>query len=148
MFDNPKKELERLQQELLDAEKQPEDYYTDEELEHLKDRYLRAYGNLNLYYQENECNFTVVNAGLVYQGIEALQNEGRFCKQNLDSSKPVYAAFDISSKDKMTDATAGVIFQFINGRMIICTSGVMSLMASAIFCATDIESECAIYIVS
>lgn len=33
MFDNPKKELERLQQELLDAEKQPEDYYTDEELE-------------------------------------------------------------------------------------------------------------------
>ena len=93
--------------------------YTDEELEHLKDRYLRAYGNLNLYYQENECNFTVVNAGLVYQGIEALQNEGRFCKQNLDSSKPVYAAFDISSKDKMTDATAGVIFQFINGRMII-----------------------------
>ena len=33
MFDNPKKELERLQQELLDAEKQPEDYYTDEDLE-------------------------------------------------------------------------------------------------------------------
>ena len=29
MVDNPKKELERLQQELLDAEKQPEDYYTD-----------------------------------------------------------------------------------------------------------------------
>lgn len=33
MFDNPKKELERLQQELLDAEKTPEEYYTDEELE-------------------------------------------------------------------------------------------------------------------
>ena len=33
MFDNPKKELERLQQELLDVEKQPEDYYTDEDLE-------------------------------------------------------------------------------------------------------------------
>ena len=33
MFDNPNKELERLQQELLDAEKQPEDYYTDEDLE-------------------------------------------------------------------------------------------------------------------
>lgn len=33
MFDDPKKELERLQQELLDAEKTPEEYYTDEELE-------------------------------------------------------------------------------------------------------------------
>ena len=33
LFDDPKKELERLQQELLDAEKTPEEYYTDEELE-------------------------------------------------------------------------------------------------------------------
>lgn len=93
--------------------------YTDEELEQLKDRYLRAYGNLNLYYQENECDFTVVNAGLVYQGIEKLKEEGRYRRFNLDSSKPVYAAFDISSKDKTTDATAGIIFQVINGMMFI-----------------------------
>lgn len=93
--------------------------YTDEELEKLKDRYLRAYGNLNLYYQENECDFNTVNAGLVYQGIEALQNEKRFTRFNLDTSKPVYAAFDISSKNTATDATAGIIFQLINGMMFI-----------------------------
>jgi len=93
--------------------------YDDEEVEKLKDQYLRAYGNLNLYYQENECDFTVVNAGLVYQAVEQLQKEGRYCRMNLDSSRPVYVAFDISSKDKMTDATAGLVFQYYNGRMIV-----------------------------
>lgn len=93
--------------------------YDDEAVEKLKDQYLRAYGNLNLYYQENECDFTVVNAGLVYQGVESLQNEGRFTPMNLDSSRPVYVAFDISSKDKMTDATAGIVYQYYNGRMVV-----------------------------
>lgn len=93
--------------------------YTDRDIEILKDHYLRQFGNLNLYYQEHECNFTTVNAGLVYQGIGRLVTEHRFTNFNLDPTQPVYAAFDISSKGKTTDATAGIIFQFYNNKFMI-----------------------------
>lgn len=93
--------------------------YTTEEIERLRDRYIRAYGNDNLFRQENFCDFTVVNAGLVYLAIENLVREKRFCKYNLDTQKPVYIAFDIASKGKESDSTAAVIFQYINNRMII-----------------------------
>lgn len=93
--------------------------YTEEEIEMLKSQYYREFGNLNFYYQENECKFTTVNAGLVYQGIEQLRTDGRYCSFNLDTSKPVYVAFDIGSKDKMTDSTSCIIFQYYNGKMFI-----------------------------
>lgn len=93
--------------------------YTDEEIEMLKSQYYREFGNLNFYYQENECEFTTVNAGLVYLAIEQLQKENRFTQFNLDSTKPVYVAFDIGSKAKMTDSTAAIIFQYYNGKMFI-----------------------------
>lgn len=93
--------------------------YTPEEIEQLQDRYMRAYGNLNLFYQENYCNFTTVNSGLVYQGIEQLRDEHRYAPINIDQSKPLYMAWDISSKGKMSDATACIVFQYINGRFII-----------------------------
>lgn len=93
--------------------------YTEEGIERLKDRYLRQFGNLNLYKQEYECEFTTVNAGLVYQGIEKLVEEKRFTPYNIDTTKPVYAAFDISSKEKTTDATAGIVFQYYNGKMFV-----------------------------
>lgn len=93
--------------------------YEDEEIEQLKDRYLRAYGNLNLYYQENECKFTTVNAGLVYLGIEQLMGENRYRRFALDSHYPVYVAFDIASKAKITDATAAIVFQYINRQLFI-----------------------------
>lgn len=93
--------------------------YTEPEIEVLKDRYLRQFGNLNLYEQEYECKFTTVNAGLVYLGIEKLVEEKRFTSFNLDTSRPVYAAFDIGSKDKVTDATSAVVYQYYNGKMFI-----------------------------
>lgn len=93
--------------------------YTDEDIEMMKDRYLRAYGDLNLFHQENYVNFTTVNSGLVYRGIEKLKDDGRFIPTNLDTSRPVYMAWDISSKGKVSDATSCVVFQYINGRMII-----------------------------
>lgn len=93
--------------------------YTAEEVEKLKTHYLRGYGDLNTFYQENYCDFTKTNSGLVYRGIEKLREEHRFTPANLDSSKPVYMAWDISSKGKMSDATACIVFQFINGRFII-----------------------------
>lgn len=82
-------------------------------------RCIRAYGNLNVWNQENLCTFETANAGLVYLGIEQLRKEGRFCRFNIDTSKPVYVAMDIASKGAVTDATAAVIFQYINNMMFI-----------------------------
>lgn len=93
--------------------------YNEEDIDLLKDRYIRAYGDLNLFYQENYCDFTVVNSGLVYKAIEQLRNEKRYCPVNIEPSQPLYMAWDISSKGKTSDATACVIYQFINGRMIL-----------------------------
>lgn len=93
--------------------------YTKEEIDELRFRYIRAYGNDNLFRQENYCDFTTVNAGLVYLGIENLVREKRYCKFNLDTSRPTYVAFDIASKGKESDSTAAIVFQFINGRMMI-----------------------------
>lgn len=93
--------------------------YSPAEIERLQSQYLREFGNLNFYYQENECDFTTVNAGLVYQGVEKLEKEGRFREFNLDSSRPVYIAFDIASKNKMTDSTSAIIFQYYNGTLFL-----------------------------
>ena len=93
--------------------------YTEAELEVLKDRYLRQFGNLNLYEQEYECKFTTVNAGLVYLGIQQLIEEKRFTRFNLDTTKPVYFAWDISSKSKTSDATSCIVWQQIDNKMFI-----------------------------
>lgn len=93
--------------------------YEPADIEALQDKYLKAYGDLNLFYQENYCDFTVVNSGLVYKGIEQLRDQGRYTLLNLDNTKPVYMAWDISSKGKVSDATACIVYQYINGRMII-----------------------------
>lgn len=93
--------------------------YTDDEIEQLRDWYIRAYGNDNVFRQENFCDFTVVNAGLVYLTIENLVRERRYQPFNLDTAKPVYVAFDIASKGKETDSTAAVVFQYVNNRMMV-----------------------------
>lgn len=93
--------------------------YTPSEIEVIKDRYMRQFGNLNLFEQEYECSFTTVNAGLVYLAIEKLVEEGRYESFNLDTSKPVYVAFDIASKEKSTDATSAIVYQYIAGRMMV-----------------------------
>ena len=101
------------------TDRQGNKLYTKEEIEELRDRYIRAYGNDNLFRQENFCDFTVVNAGLVYLAIEQLVREKRYCSYNLDTQKPVYIAFDIASKGKESDSTAAIVYQYINNRMII-----------------------------
>ena len=93
--------------------------FTDEMLEKIRDRYVRAMGNDLLFRQEYMCEFLAVNAGLVFPGIEHVRTEGRYTPYNLDTGKPVYIAWDISSKDKQTDWTSCVVFQYYNGRMFI-----------------------------
>ena len=92
---------------------------SDEMLENIRDRYIRALGNDLLFRQEYMCEFLAVNAGLVFPGIEQVRTEKRYCSYNLDPNYPVYMAWDISSKDKQTDWTSCVVFQYYNGRMFI-----------------------------
>ena len=93
--------------------------FTDEMLEDIRQRYIRAMGNDLLFRQEYMCEFLAVNAGLVFPGIELVRSEKRYAPYNLDPTKPVYMAWDISSKDKQTDWTSCIVFQYYNGRMFI-----------------------------
>jgi len=93
--------------------------FTDEMLEDIRQRYIRSMGNDLLFRQEYMCEFLAVNAGLVFPGIENVRKEKRYCPYNIDVTHPVYMAWDISSKDKQTDWTSCVVFQYYNGRMFI-----------------------------
>ncbi len=93
--------------------------FTDEMLADIRQRYIRAMGNDLLFRQEYMCEFLAVNAGLVFPGIEAVRKEGRYRKFNLDTSRPVYMAWDISSKDKQSDWTSCIVFQYFNNYLLI-----------------------------
>lgn len=91
--------------------------YTDEHLEDIRQRYIRMHGNDNRFRQELMCDFLAVNAGLVYPAIEVLKEEGRYHPFNLNPEQPVYMAWDISSKDKLSDWTSAFIFQYYDGSL-------------------------------
>lgn len=93
--------------------------YTEAQLDAMRQRDILKNGNDNLFRQEIMCEFMSVNAGLVFPAIEMVRKEGRYCPYNLDTTKPVYLAWDISSKDKLTDWTSCIVFQYYNGRMFI-----------------------------
>lgn len=93
--------------------------YSDELLETIRQRCIRQFGNDNLFRQEWMCEFTAVNAGLVYPAIEILRKEGRYKKIAINNKYPVYMAMDISSKDKTSDWTTALIFQYYDGQTFI-----------------------------
>jgi hypothetical protein len=93
--------------------------YTDEALELIRDRYIRAFGNDNMFRQEFLCEFMAVNAGLVYPAIEFLRSDGRYTSFNIDKRYPLYVAWDISSKGKESDWTSAIVFQYYEGRLRI-----------------------------
>lgn len=109
--------------DLLPADKSTDNdgnrLFTDEMLEDIRQRYIRSMGNDLMFRQEYMCEFLAVNAGLVFPGIELVRSEGRYCPMNFDASKPAYMAWDISSKDKQSDWTSCIVFQYYNGRMFI-----------------------------
>lgn len=93
--------------------------FSDEMLEDIRQRYIRSMGNDLMFRQEYMCDFLAVNAGLVFPGIEQVREENRYIPININTSKPVYMAWDISSKDKQSDWTSAIIFQYYNGRIFI-----------------------------
>lgn len=93
--------------------------FTDEHLEEIRQRYVRSFGNDNMFRQEYMCEFLAVNAGLVYPAIEVLRKEGRYSPFNLRTDKPVYMAWDISSKDKQSDWTSCIVYQYYDGKLFV-----------------------------
>lgn len=93
--------------------------YSDELLETIRQRCIRQFGNDNLFRQEWMCEFTAVNAGLVYPAIEVLRKEGRYTRIAINPQYPLYMAMDISSKGKESDWTTALIFQYYNGQLFI-----------------------------
>jgi len=92
---------------------------SDEMLEDIRQRYIRAMGNDNMFRQEYMCEFLTTNAGLVFPGIELVRSENRYRPTNFVASKPAFMAWDISSKDKQSDWTSCVVFQYYDGRLFI-----------------------------
>lgn len=91
--------------------------YPDDVLETIRQRYIRQFGNDNMFRQEFLCEFMAMNAGLVYPAIEQLRAEGRYRPFNIDRRSPLYVAWDISSKGKESDWTSAVVFQYFEGSL-------------------------------
>jgi len=93
--------------------------YTDDVLETIRQRYIRQFGNDNMFRQEYLCEFTAVNSSLVYPAIEVLLKEGRYRSFNIDRRYPVHMVWDISSKGKESDWTSAIVFQYAEGSLRI-----------------------------
>lgn len=97
---------------------------TDEELERIRDTYLKRFGNDRMFEQEYYCSFEEMDAAAVYgEAYMKLVEEKRVHHFNLDPGHPVYVAFDIGSSGIQSDATSWIAFQWINGRLFLYDCG-------------------------
>jgi len=97
---------------------------TEEELERIKDTYLKRFGNDRMFEQEYYCSFEEMDAAAVYgEAYMKLVQDKRVYDFNLDPGHPVYVAFDIGSSGIQSDATSWIAFQWINGRLFLFDCG-------------------------
>lgn len=97
---------------------------SEAQLEIDRDSYLRRFGNDRMFMQEYYVDFDEMDAAAVYgEAYLKLINEGRSTDFNLDTSHPVYVAFDIGSSGLHSDATSWIAFQWINGRLFLYDCG-------------------------
>lgn len=97
---------------------------TEEELERIRENYLRRFGNDRMFEQEYYCSFEEMDAAAVYgEAYMKMVADKRVVDFNLDPGHPVYVAFDIGASGIQSDATSWVVFQWINGRLWIYDCG-------------------------
>lgn len=97
---------------------------TQEELERIRDTYLKRFGNDRMFEQEYYCSFEEMDAAAVYgEAYMKLLAEGRSMIFNLSGGHPVYVVFDIGSSGMHSDATSWIAFQYINGRKYLYDCG-------------------------
>ena len=97
---------------------------TEEELERIRETYLKRFGNDRMFEQEYHVSFEEMDAAAVYgEAYMKMINDKRVVDFNLDPGHPVYVAFDIGASGVQSDATSWVVFQWINGRLFIYDCG-------------------------
>lgn len=97
---------------------------TQEQLELTREAYRRRFGNDRMFEQEYYCSFEEMDAAAVYgEAYMKMEKDGRIEVFNLNPGYPVYVVFDIGSSGMHSDATAWIVFQWINGRMFIYDCG-------------------------
>ncbi len=97
---------------------------TEEELERIRDTYLKRFGNDRMFEQEYYCSFEEMDAAAVYgEAYMKMEQEQRIEDFNLNPGHPVYVSFDIGSSGIQSDATSWIAFQWINGRLFLYDCG-------------------------
>jgi hypothetical protein len=97
---------------------------TEEELERIRETYLRRFGNDRMFEQEYYVSFEEMDAAAVYgEAYMKMEADGRIEEFNLNPGHPVYVAFDIGSSGIHSDATSWIAFQWINGRLFLYDCG-------------------------
>ena len=97
---------------------------TEEELERIRETYLRRFGNDRMFEQEYYCSFEEMDAAAVYgEAYMTLVKDDRIHEFNLNPAHPVYVVFDIGSSGMQSDATSWIAFQWYNGRLFLYDCG-------------------------
>lgn len=97
---------------------------TQEQLERIRETYLRRFGNDRMFEQEYHCSFDEMDAAAVYgEAYMRMVEDRRTEKFNLDPAHPVYVMFDIGAAGKRSDATAWTVFQWFNNKIFIYDNG-------------------------
>lgn len=97
---------------------------TQDELERIRETYIRRFGNERMFEQEYYVSFEEMDAAAVYgEAYMKMVQDQRIHQFNLDPGKPVYVVFDIGASGAQSDATAWIAFQWYNGRLFLYDSG-------------------------
>jgi hypothetical protein len=97
---------------------------TQEELERIRETYLKRFGNDRMFEQEYHCSFEEMDAAAVYgEAYMKMVAELRVHEFNLNGAHPVYVVFDIGASGMHSDATSWIAFQWINNKMFIYDCG-------------------------
>ena len=95
-----------------------------EQLEKIRDTYLKRFGNDRMFEQEYYCSFDEMDAAAVYgEAYKQMVLDRRTEDFNLDPKHPVYVVFDIGSAGKHSDATSWMAFQWFNNKLFIYDCG-------------------------
>lgn len=97
---------------------------SEEQLEKIRERYLRRFGNDRMFEQEYYCSFDEMDAAAVYgEAYKTMIDQRRTEPFNLDRNHPVYVVFDIGSAGRHSDATSWMAFQWFNNKLFIYDCG-------------------------
>jgi hypothetical protein len=97
---------------------------TELELERIRETYLKRFGNDRMFEQEYYVSFEEMDAAAVYgEAYMKMVGDKRVHDFNLDPGHPVYVVFDIGASGMQSDATAWIVFQWINGRLFLYDCG-------------------------